>query len=44
LTLVVVPTIYSIIETAPVTIRTAYGKIKKWYWKPFEKESADIPS
>jgi multidrug efflux pump subunit AcrB len=41
LTLVVVPTIYSLIESAPDAIRTSYGKIKKWYWRPFEKVKVD---
>jgi hypothetical protein len=36
LTLVVVPTIYSIIETAPQGIKKTFRTIKEWYWKPFE--------
>jgi len=35
LTLVVVPTLYSIIADAPERIGTRYAAVKRWYWKPF---------
>jgi len=37
LTLVVVPTLYSLLATAPRRAKSAYEAVKKWYWKPFEK-------
>jgi len=36
LTLVVVPTLYSLFATAPEGFKLKYKVIKKWYWKPFE--------
>ncbi len=35
LTLVVVPTLYSLFATAPDWFSLQYTRIKKWYWKPF---------
>ncbi|MBC2715214.1 MAG: efflux RND transporter permease subunit [Desulfobacteraceae bacterium] len=37
LTLVVVPTLYSLFAEAPESLKSKYAVIKKWYWKPFEK-------
>ncbi|MGM0453314.1 MAG: efflux RND transporter permease subunit, partial [Thermodesulfobacteriota bacterium] len=37
LTLVVVPTLYSIVATAPAWMAGRYATIKRWYWKPFEQ-------
>lgn len=39
LTLLVVPTLYSLLATIPVDLRNAYGRLKHWYWKPFERIS-----
>ena len=36
LTLVVVPTLYTLTETLQDTFSSAYGRLKKWYWSPFE--------
>ena len=41
LTLVVVPTLYALIEVVKVKTSTSYTRIKEWYWSPFggtEKE------
>jgi len=40
LTLVVVPTLYSLFAQAPDFLRSKYIDSKKWYWKPFEKAGA----
>ncbi len=37
LTLVVVPTLYSLFAEAPEFINSRYAVIKRWYWRPFEK-------
>jgi len=37
LTLVVVPTLYSLFAEAPESLKSKYLVVKKWYWKPFEK-------
>ncbi len=39
LTLVVVPTLYSLNETAFQRLKKVFSSIKKWYWKPFENKS-----
>jgi multidrug efflux pump subunit AcrB len=36
LTLVVVPTLYTLTETLQDTFSSVYGRLKKWYWSPFE--------
>ncbi len=36
LTLLVVPTLYSILASAPARLKTHYTRVKTWYWKPFE--------
>jgi len=36
LTLLVVPTLYSLVATCGEDLRTGYAKIKRLYWKPFE--------
>jgi len=36
LTLLVVPTLYSLLATLPEQTREFWGKIKRIYWKPFE--------
>ncbi len=41
LTLVVVPTLYSLFATAPEGFKIKYKVIKKWYWKPFEAAGVD---
>jgi multidrug efflux pump len=38
LTLVVVPTLYALIETYKDRLSHLYKRLKKWYWKPFEKQ------
>jgi len=40
LTLVVVPTLYSLFAEAPESIKSKYLVAKKWYWKPFGKAEA----
>ena len=35
LTLVVVPTLYALIETAKKRSSAGYSRIKRWYWAPF---------
>jgi multidrug efflux pump len=40
LTLVVVPTLYSMFAEAPESFKSKYLVIKNWYWKPFEKAEA----
>lgn len=42
LTLVVVPTLYSLFAEAPEFIKSRYAVIKKWYWRPFEEKKIDI--
>ncbi len=37
LTLVVVPTLYSLFAEAPEMIKSRYASIRKWYWRPFQK-------
>jgi multidrug efflux pump subunit AcrB len=37
LTLVVVPTLYSLFAEAPESLKSKYVAVKKWYWRPFEK-------
>jgi len=37
LTLIVVPTLYSLFATTPEFVKTKYAVMKKWYWRPFEK-------
>jgi multidrug efflux pump subunit AcrB len=39
LTLVVVPVLFSLFASAPDWFRTVYGRVREWYWKPFEKYS-----
>jgi len=39
LTLLVVPTLYSLFATLPGDLRNVYGRLKAWYWKPFERIS-----
>jgi len=39
LTLLVVPTLYSILATIPGWLKVKYSGIKTWYWKPFERSS-----
>jgi len=41
LTLVVVPTLYSLFATAPGWVGSKYAVIKKWYWKPFAPAGVD---
>ena len=36
LTLVVVPTLYALMENAKHKLSDAYRRLKSWYWKPFE--------
>jgi len=36
LTLLVVPTLYSIVETSPEKLKSVYTRIKRLYWRPFE--------
>ena len=40
LTLVVVPTLYSLFATSTEKFKSGYASLKKWYWKPFGKEIA----
>ncbi len=40
LTLVVVPTLYSLFAQAPGFLKSKYTVFRKWYWKPFEKAEA----
>ncbi|MCU0600356.1 MAG: efflux RND transporter permease subunit, partial [Desulfobacterales bacterium] len=42
LTLVVVPTLYSLIESAPAAVRITFNKIKQWYWRPFETNNGKL--
>jgi multidrug efflux pump subunit AcrB len=35
LTLLVVPTLYSMIAEAPTVIKSGFATVKRWYWKPF---------
>jgi hypothetical protein len=35
LTLVVVPTLYSLFAEAPEWAAERYGRLKRWYWRPF---------
>ena len=35
LTLVVVPTLYALIETVKDQSSSVFEKIRRWYWKPF---------
>ncbi|WP_428773949.1 efflux RND transporter permease subunit, partial [Vibrio sp.] len=37
LTLVVVPTLYALMETSKERLPRAYKQIKTWYWKPFRQ-------
>ena len=37
LTLLVVPTLYSLFAEAPEVLKAKYLVVKKWYWRPFEK-------
>ncbi len=37
LTLVVVPTLYALIETLKAQSSTIYGRLKRWYWAPFAR-------
>jgi multidrug efflux pump len=37
LTLVVVPTLYALIETAKTRFSAGYSRIKRWYWRPFAR-------
>ena len=37
LTLVVVPTLYSLLESTKVAVAALIKKIRVFYWKPFEK-------
>ena len=37
LTLVVVPTLYSLFTEAPEFIKSKYAMVKRWYWRPFQK-------
>jgi len=36
LTLVVVPTLYTLTATLQDKLSSAYGRLKRWYWSPFE--------
>ncbi|MCP3952539.1 MAG: efflux RND transporter permease subunit, partial [Desulfobacterales bacterium] len=37
LTLVVVPTLYALIETLKAQSSTFYARLKRWYWSPFAR-------
>jgi len=37
LTLVVVPTLYALIEDSKAWFATGYSRIKRWYWAPFSR-------
>ena len=39
LTLVVVPTLYSLIENAKKRSTHLYGRLKEWYWRPFKQNN-----
>jgi multidrug efflux pump subunit AcrB len=41
LTLIVVPTLYSLFATMPHSLKTGYAVVKKWYWRPFTKVNVD---
>lgn len=38
LTLVVVPTLYALIETAKARSAKTYGRLRRWYWAPYGGE------
>jgi multidrug efflux pump len=38
LTLVVVPTLYSLFTEAPEWTAEKYSRLKKWYWRPFKTQ------
>ncbi len=40
LTLVVVPTLYSLFAEAPEWASEKYGRLKKWYWRPFKTQTS----
>jgi multidrug efflux pump subunit AcrB len=42
LTLMVVPTLYALIETAKLNLSAGYARIKEWYWKPFAPPKEEI--
>ena len=41
LTLIVVPTLYSLFATVPPALKARYETAKKWYWRPFENAKVD---
>ena len=41
LTLVVVPTLYALIETSRARLASAYARVKRWYWRPFAAPAAE---
>ena len=41
LTLLVVPTLYSLIAEAPGFFKSGYSTVSRWYWKPFETTEPD---
>ena len=36
LTLVVVPTLYALVENVKVTLSGGFARLKAWYWRPFD--------
>lgn len=42
LTLVVVPTLYALVETAKINWSTAIGRIKTWYGRPFAHSKEEV--
>jgi hypothetical protein len=36
LTLVVVPTLYALVETSKTKMSGIFATLRAWYWKPFE--------
>ena len=42
LTLVVVPTLYALIETLKTNWAATYGRIKEWYWRPFVHSKEEV--
>jgi len=42
LTLMVVPTLYALIETAKMNLSAGYTRLKEWYWRPFAKSKEKV--
>jgi multidrug efflux pump len=42
LTLVVVPTLYAIIETQKDKLASVYNRLKRWYVNPFEARGGNL--